>query len=248
MLTNPRLAGLRRAPDGQLVQADWPAILTRGQHEQLVAILGAARSGGGERAPRRYLLTGFLHHAAPCGARLRSRPNRLGARAYVCDSRGGGCNGLMQMAEPIEDEVRDQVLAALASPELRAAFERYHARRLSAGEAARLHDQFAADKAKLAQLDILADDLGKAANDARAKIEQRMRAAQVRLQAGVATDAMADLPTDAAGLRAYWDAADLDGRRAVLRLVLRRVELVAGGKGKRFDPKRVVIPPDAWKV
>jgi DNA invertase Pin-like site-specific DNA recombinase len=240
MLSNPRLAGLRRAPDGQLVKADWPAILSRGQHEQLVTILGAPRRRGGERPPRSYLLTGFAHHVDPCGARLRSRPNRLGARAYVCDVRSGGCNGLMQQAEPIEDEVRDRVLKALASPKLRAAFEQHHARKLSAGEAARLHDQLATDKAKLAQLDLLADDLGSAAHDARAKIEARIRTAQARLQAGVATDALADLPEDPKGLRAYWDQADLDQRRAVLRLVLRRVELVAGGKGKRFDPDRVI--------
>jgi site-specific DNA recombinase len=241
MLTNPRLAGLRRAPDGRLVKADWPAILTRGQHEQLVAILSAPREmqprPGGRNRP--YLLTGYIYHADPCGARLGARPNRHGHRAHVCDAATGGCNGLMQMAEPIEDEVRDRVLHALASPKLRAAFERYHARKLSAGEAARLRDQLAADKAKLAQLDLLADDLGAAANDARAKIENRIRTAQVRLQAGVRSDALADLPEDADGLRAYWDAADLHQRRAVLRLVLKRVELTAGGKGKRFDPDRV---------
>jgi site-specific DNA recombinase len=245
MLTNPRLAGLRRAPDGRLVEADWPAILTRGQHEQLVAILGAPREPqprpGGRNRP--YLLSGYIHHhdpAKPCSARLRARPNRHGHRAYVCDATTGGCNGLMQMAEPIEDEVRDRVLHALGNPELRAAFERYHARKLSAGEAARLRDQLAADKAKLGQLDLLADDLGAAANDARARIEQRIRTAQVRLQAGVRSDALADLPEDAAGLRAYWDKADLYQRRAVLRLALRRVELQAGGKGARFNPDRVV--------
>jgi hypothetical protein len=253
MLTNPRLAGLRRAKVGQdeggnpvygLVKADWPEILTRAQHEQLVAILGAPREPqprpGGRNRP--YLLTGFIHHAdstEPCHARLRARPNRLGARSYVCDAGAGGCNHLMQMAEPIEDEVRDRALWALANPEMRAAFERYHARKLSAGEAARLRDQLAADRAKLTQVELLAEDLGQAANDARAKIENRIRTAQIRLQAGVQTDALAHLPTDEAGLRAYWDAGDLDQRRAVLRLVLRRVNLVAGGKGKRFDPNRV---------
>jgi site-specific DNA recombinase len=244
MLTNPRLAGLRRAPDGQLVKADWPPIITRAQHEQLVAILGAPREPqprpGGRNRP--YLLSGFIHHAdpaKPCSARLKARPNRHGHRAYVCDAPSGGCNGLMQMAEPIEDEVRDRVLYALADPEMRAAFERHHARKLSAGEAARLRDQRAADKAKLAQLDLLAEDLGQAANDVRAKIENRIRMATVRLQAGVQTDALAHLPTDEVGLRAYWDAADLFQRRAVLRLVLRRVNLVGGGKGARFNPDRV---------
>jgi DNA invertase Pin-like site-specific DNA recombinase len=249
MLTSPRLAGLRRAKIGEdehgnpivkLVDADWPGIISREEHEQLVAKLSDPK-GSREPQPRTYLLTGFAHHAEPCGAKLRARPNRLGQRAYHCDPdrNRGGCGHLLAKAEPIEDEVRDRVISALASPKLRAAFERYHARKLAAGEAARLRDQLAVDKAKLAQLELLAEDLGAAANDARAKIEQRIRTAKVRLQAGVRSDALAHLPKDAAGLRAYWDGADLDQRRAVLRLVLRRVELTAGGKGKRFDPDRV---------
>jgi site-specific DNA recombinase len=249
MLTSPRLAGLRRAKIGEeedgtpivkLVEADWPAIITREEHEQLVAKLGGPK-GPREPQARTYLLSGFAHHADPCGAKVRARPNRHGQRAYHCDPdrNRGGCGHLLTKAEPIEDEVRDRVLTALADPETRAAFERYHARKLAAGEAARLRDELAADKAKLAQLDILAEDLGPAVNDARVKIENRVRTAQARLQAGVRSDALAELPEDETGLQAYWDRADLHQRRAVLRLVLRRVDLIAGGKGKRFDPDRV---------
>jgi hypothetical protein len=249
MLTSPRLAGLRRAKIGEeedgtpivkLVEADWPAIITREEHEQLVAKLSVTK-GSGEPKARTYLLSGFAHHADPCGAKVRARPNRHGQRAYHCDPdrNRGGCGHLLTKAEPIEDEVRDRVLTALADPETRAAFERYHARKLAASEAARLRDEVAADKAKLAQLDLLAADLGPAANDARVKIENRIRTAKARLQAGVRSDALAELPEDEDGLRAYWDRADLDQRRAVLRLVLRRVDLIAGGKGKRFNPDRV---------
>jgi site-specific DNA recombinase len=245
ILVQPRLAGLQRAPDGRLVEAEWPAIITRAEHEQLVSILNMPRRPS-RREPRKYLLSGFAFHgspetpdANPCGTRLHTRPNRLGDRAYLCDPNRGGCGHFLQKAAPIEDEVRDRVLHALATPKLRAAFERFHARKLSAGEAVALRDQLAADKAKLAQLDLLADDLGQAANDVRVKIDQRIRTATARLQAGVRSDALAALPRDAEGLRAYWDRADLDQRRAVLRLVLHRVELTAGGKGKRFDPERV---------
>jgi site-specific DNA recombinase len=246
ILSNPRLAGLQRAPDGRLVEADWPAIITRAEHEQLASILSVPRRES-RREPRKYLLSGFAFHGSPetpevspCGTRLHTRPNRLGDRAYLCDPNRGGCGHFLQKAEPIEDEVRDRVLHALATPKLRDAFERFHARKLSAGEAVRLRDQLATDKAKLAQLDLLAEDLGQAANDARVRIDQRIRTARARLQAGVRSDALAHLPRDAEGLRAYWQEADLDQRRAVLRLVLRRVELVAGGKGKRFDPERVI--------
>jgi site-specific DNA recombinase len=249
MLMSPRLAGLRRAKIGEdehgnpihkLVDAQWPAIITREEHEQLVAKLSDAQ-GPREARPRTYLLSGFAHHAPPCGAKVRARSNRLRKRAYFCDPdrNRGGCGHLMVEAEPVEDEVRDRALYALSDPEMRAAFERYHARKLAAGEAARLRDRLATDKAKLTQLDLLAEDLGAAANDARVRIENRIRTAKARLAAGVASDALADLPRDAAGLRAYWDAAYLDQRRAVLRLVLRRVDLIAGGKGKRFHPDRV---------
>jgi hypothetical protein len=250
MLVSPRLAGLRRAKIGEdehgnpivkLVEADWPAIISREEHEQLVAKLSDSK-GSREPQARSYLLSGFAHHADPCGAKVRARPNRLGQRAYHCDPdrNRGGCGHLLVKAEPIEDEVRDRVIATLATPHLRAEFERFHARKLAAGEAARLRDQLAADRAKLGQLDVLADDLGPAVNDARAKIENRIRTANARLQAGVRSDALAGLPEDAEGLRDYWNRADLDQRRVVLRLVLRRVDLVAGGKGKRFDPDRVI--------
>jgi site-specific DNA recombinase len=247
ILSHPRLAGLQRAPDGQLVKATWPAIITRAEHEQLVSILQAPRNST-ERQPRKYLLSGFAYHAEPCprcdgrpcGAKLHTRPNRHNRRQYICDPARGGCGHLWTTAEPIEDEVTDRVLYALSDPEMRAAFERYHARKLSPADAAELRDRLAADKAKLAQIDLLAEDLGPAANDARAKIEHRIRAAKARLKAGVQSDALAHLPRDADGLRAYWDAADLDQRRAVLRLVLRRVNLVAPGRGHRvFDPDRV---------
>jgi site-specific DNA recombinase len=247
ILTHPRLAGLQRAPDGQLVKATWPGIITRGEHEQLVAILKAPRNST-ERQPRKYLLSGWAHHAEPCprcdgrpcGAKLHTRPNRHNRRQYICDPVRGGCGHLWTTAEPIEDEVRDRVLYALSDPEMRAAFERHHARKLSPADAAELRDRLAADKAKLAQVELLAEDLGPAAVEARAKIEHRMRTANARLQTGVQSDALAHLPKDAAGLRAYWDAADLDQRRAVLRLVLRRVNLVAPGRGHRvFNPDLV---------
>jgi DNA invertase Pin-like site-specific DNA recombinase len=263
ILTHPRLAGLQRAQlkdeagnllfdeDGKpitgLVKATWPAIITRAEHEQLVSILQAPRNST-ERQPRKYLLSGWAHHAEPCprcdgrpcGAKLHTRPNRHNRRQYICDPARGGCGHLWTTAQPIEDEVRDRVLWALSDPEMRAAFERYHARRLSAAAAAELRDRLAADKAKLAQLELLAEDLGQAAVDVRAKIEHRIRTAKARLQAGVQSDALAHLPKDEAGLRAHWDAADLHQRRGVLALVLRRVNLIAPGRGHRvFDPDRV---------
>jgi site-specific DNA recombinase len=279
ILTHPRLAGLQRGQlkddagnllfdeDGNpimgLVKASWPAIISRAEHEQLVSILKEPRNST-ERQPRKYLLSGLAYHAEPCprcegkpcGAKLHTRPNRHNRRQYICDPARGGCGHLWTTAQPIEDEVRDRVLNALSDPEMRAAFERYHARKLSPATAAELRDRLAADRAKLAQLDLLAEDLGAAATDARAKIEQRIRTAKARLQAGVQTDALAHLPTDEAGLCAYWDAADhghrpdctnspddhcgLDHRQAVLRLVLRRVNLIAPGRGHRvFNPDLV---------
>jgi site-specific DNA recombinase len=53
VLVSPRIAALRRS-GGKLVQADWPAIISREQHEELVAILA---KGSRSNAPKDPTLT-----------------------------------------------------------------------------------------------------------------------------------------------------------------------------------------------
>jgi site-specific DNA recombinase len=109
MLVSPRIAGLRRA-DSKLLQATWPAIITREQHEELVAIFGPQRRQrpGGPTSPRKRLLGG-LAVCGRCGHRLTGKvsSNRL---RYYCDPKHGGCGGLVRAAEPLEAFVTRRLL------------------------------------------------------------------------------------------------------------------------------------------
>jgi site-specific DNA recombinase len=120
ILVSPRIAGLRRA-DGKLVTANWPAIITREQHEELVAILGPQRRQrpGGETSHRKRLLGG-LAFCGRCGHRLTGKVS-FDRRRYYCDPKHGGCGGLVRAAEPLEAFVVRRVLDAVPERLLKAA-------------------------------------------------------------------------------------------------------------------------------
>src|SRR5690606_29481575 len=87
MLTNPRYAGLRAHHGEVVATAVWPAIITRNQHEQLVAAF-ARKKTTGRRTPRRYLLSGLLR-CGKCGNKLFSsvrKDRKIETRRYVCMS------------------------------------------------------------------------------------------------------------------------------------------------------------------
>jgi site-specific DNA recombinase len=112
ILVSPRIAGLRRA-DGKLVTATWPAIITREQHEELVAIFGPQRRqrSGGPTSHRKRLLGG-LAFCGRCGHRLTGKVS-FGRRRYYCDPKHGGCGGLLRVAEPLEAHVVSRLLLEL---------------------------------------------------------------------------------------------------------------------------------------
>jgi hypothetical protein len=58
LLTSPRIAGLRQNGT-DVVEADWPAIITREEHEQLRVILAERPTQKGPKEPREYLASGW---------------------------------------------------------------------------------------------------------------------------------------------------------------------------------------------
>ncbi|MEV0152365.1 recombinase family protein [Micromonospora sp. NPDC050686] len=119
-LRNPRIAGLV-AHDGETVgEGNWPAIITRAEHEAILDALGtrgAKRKGGTPRA-RKYLLPGFVFCMCgtpmsaqvydPPGVIKYSRYNR-----YVCISQRGGCGQCSRHRPWLEDVVREWVAGAI---------------------------------------------------------------------------------------------------------------------------------------
>ncbi|WP_309233996.1 recombinase family protein [Micromonospora sp. ATA51] len=119
-LRNPRIAGLV-AHDGKIVgEGNWPAIITRAEHEAILEALGnrGAKKKGGPPRPRKYLLPGFVYCVCgtpmsaqvydPPGETKYSRYNR-----YVCISQRGGCGQCSRQRPWLEDVVREWVAGAI---------------------------------------------------------------------------------------------------------------------------------------
>lgn len=114
MLRRPHLAGLR-VHHGEVVgEAAWPAIITRAQHEQVVALLSETgrRSNKGSNA-RKYLLGG-LAVCDECGAPIKSKPRskRGDAAAYICQT-GRHVSRSMEVVDAIVEAAVVQRLARM---------------------------------------------------------------------------------------------------------------------------------------
>lgn len=251
MLTSPRIAGLREHQGHIAGEAQWPAIITRAEHDQLVAILKdpARRTN---RNPKSYLLTGGLAVCGVCDAKLVSRPHTDGRRGYVCASgvNFGGCGGIRILAgepgadpDPAEDPngLEDLIVKALFvvadSPKLAAKMKRKRP---------------VADTEDVAELERKLDELATAwGNDeidrrswlaARKTVEARL--ALARRQEASRTDAspLLEYAGKPGALRAAWPSKSIDERRAIIAAAIDRVTVNRAVRGRnRFDAERVNV-------
>jgi site-specific DNA recombinase len=242
LLLSPKTAGLRYV-EGKPVTADWPGIITPEQHQELRAILGPTRRerrGKGLPTARTYLLGGLVR-CGRCGHRLTAK--RAGnKRRYWCDTRLGGCGGLLRVAEPLERHVVWQLLSRLPERLLEAA-------KRTPEEWATLGRLMTQRQTQEDRLEGLADYLADGTLDKTEYLRQKKRL-QARL---------ADLDAQIASVRSSaprrrlrgatleelwseWEGLDLDEQRAVLADHIDHIDVLPVGRGKRhFDPEAVVI-------
>jgi DNA invertase Pin-like site-specific DNA recombinase len=250
LLTNPRIAGLRQV-DSTLVPAVWEAIVSREEHEDLVAILGPARSHGGGTgglpSARTYLLGGFLH-CGRCGTRLRAKKgdadkqrDKPAQPKYVCDRRDGGCGGIKRLAEPVERYVVQQVVRDAPRRLLKATRTPSEAWESLAGLTRRRETE----EARLRGLsDYLAD--GTLSKHEYLRQKQRVQGRLDKLEAEI-TKLRAQAPrrrllgATFQEVEAAWDRMGLEERRLVLAECISHVTIRPAGHGKRFQPDQVEI-------
>ena len=242
LLTSARIAGLRENGDG-LVEADWGAIISREQHEQLRAILGTTPTKKGPKGPRSYLLS-FLLICDVCGTPMVGK-SRSGTPAYACRVEQGGCGRLHRVAKPLDDYVRDEVLDALASPEFRAKLERIYGQ-AGDDQASELVAKRDGALARLKQLrDLAGDPTVEFDPDdfaaAKRNLDRVIKDTTAKLAGFPASNALAGLPDTPELLHELWKRSDLDRRRALVRLAVDEVIVKAPGKGQWFRP--AAFPP-----
>jgi site-specific DNA recombinase len=254
LLTNPRIAGFRQV-DGTLVTAAWEAIITRADHEDLVAILGPARRHGGGTgglpSARKYLLSGFVV-CGRCGTRLRvkkadadKRRDKPAQPKYVCDRRDGGCGGLKRLAEPVERYVVTKLLREAP----RRLLEATRAAPDASASLAALSRRRETEEARLQGLsDYLAD--GTLAKSEYLRQKQRVQGRLEQLEQEI-TRLRAQAPrrrllgATFAEIFAAWDGMGLEERRLVLADHISHITIKPVGHGaKRFSPDSVEI---SWR-
>jgi DNA invertase Pin-like site-specific DNA recombinase len=242
MLGSARIAGLRTYRGQMIGKAKWKGIITPEAREALVATFSDP-SRRAKRPSRRYLLTGGLLRCKRCGAAMVARPNAEGARRYACAKDFGGCNGTFVIAEPLEDLVREAVFAALDGPTLTRLRQvepepddGLATEVLSLEERRRdLADAYARGTLSVASFEAADRD-----------IEGRLAEVRGRLAVRSAEAFVTALPSNAEALSAWWENADLDRRKQLLGVVLKRVEIGGAVVGRtKFDPERIGI---TWRA
>ena len=236
-LTAAFLAGLRLHRGEIVGKAAWPPILSRADHERIAAVTRSGR-------PRTYatrLLTGILV-CGRCGHGLTASQTDRSRRIYRCKPEPGEsarCGNLNVSAEPAEAAVKAMVLDALAGPGLAAAVDA-HAEVDDAKVIAEL-DELAARKAEAATM--FADGLVGRSDylTMRNRIEEQTREVSARLEAPARGSTLVDELRGSDDLAARWEAADDPWRRAVVELLVDRIEVApAGARVRDFDPARLV--------
>jgi site-specific DNA recombinase len=268
ILTSPRIVGVRTHL-GQEYPAVWPAIVSREDWEQARLLLQS--NWRGKKQARSYLLTGFIY----CGGCEECMNG--GAYYKVLKSRGGeprrtyrcyttniwgekhGCGKVRVMADPVELLVTDFVLKRYSSPQFAEAIKRAYQDsgqdELSAyldeaqGYRLKIQEVEAAYKAGLPGMDL--NTMLRLKLDLEEDLE-KVNAKVARHSTGRVLTAI----PRGENIRAAWDKADLDQRRALIGLIVKRIVVMPGRPGKKrwhheatdrifiFDPDRVRIE---WK-
>jgi DNA invertase Pin-like site-specific DNA recombinase len=245
MLMNPRLSG-QRAHHGEIVaKAEWPAIITARETQQLRAKLGDPDRRT-NRASRRYLLTRLLR-CSHCKGTLVARPREDGSRRYVCASGPGfgGCGKTTVIADPVEQFVAQAVLHRLETPRLPEAMKRMPADAKGAEWQAEVERR----QAQLDELAALWAD-GEITRgewlSARGPIEKRLAAAKKKLAAANRTTVLLPFVDDVRRLRAQWESMTLSRQHQIVAAAVQYVEVRPAVRGRnRFDDSRL---RPVWRV
>ncbi|RWA22570.1 hypothetical protein MELE44368_12405 [Mycolicibacterium elephantis DSM 44368] len=234
-LTKPRYAGLR-AYHGEIVgKAEWEAIVTEDVWRSLCDLL-AQRSPSRPFPARKYLLTSIAV-CGVCGRPVGSSAKTDSAPVYKCKE----CGGVTRQIDKTDRWVIEHVVARLSQPDAAQVLVRENRADMPAlrAEANALRSRLDALATDFAEGDLTASQLRTATERIKAKlsaVESQMFDANSRR--------MFDGLIGAEDVRAAFDALPLDRQRAVVDALL-SVTIMPVGKGRAFDPERVVLK---WKT
>jgi site-specific DNA recombinase len=268
ILTSPRIIGIRTHL-GQEYPAAWPALVSREDFEQARLILQG--NWQGKKQARTYLLTGFLY-CGNCGEcmnggayyKVRKSDGEAPRRSYRCYTTNiwgakHGCGKLRRLADPVELLVTDLVLKRYSSPKFAMAIRRAYqdsgpdelSTYLDEAQGYRLKIQEVEDAYKAGRPGMDIDTMLRIKLD----LEEELDKVNTKIARHSTGRVLAAIPAGK-NVHAAWDKADIDQRRALIGLIVKRVVILPGRPGRQrwhheetgqtfvFDPERVLIE---WK-
>lgn len=250
MLRSGRIAGLREHRRQVVGKAVWDPIITVEEHEQLRALLDARHRPEGSRV-RVHWLSGFVFCSSCAdkggGRGVKMRVSRRhGVQVFYCPP-DDGCNGRVVKKAPLEALIEAELFDTMRDPRVLAEIA---ARQSDTAEmSATLLKRIDGDERRLALLqdsldDSDEDELPEVVASVK-RLRARVRDARAQLAGLSAEPGVRHAGTD---LEERWEELDLDQRQSVLRLVIKRILIGPGVRGRPgFDPERVEIErPEGW--
>ena len=243
LVESPRLCG-KRTHHGTLYESEYiEAIISAEDWEQLQLVWGARAANKGVQS-RRYLLSGILHcgrcDTPMVGRRLHDgRSGRIYNR-YICPKdeayhHKAGCGKVFRNADPIDLLVSEAVLLRLDSPDFRAALG-------TQSNEAELRELLNQRQAKIAKRDsIYSDYLADAISRemwlrGQAELEEMIESINRQLASMQSGRTLARIPLDGA-LHQVWDEADLDFKRDLIKLLVKKIVVLPGRTQGLWKPK-----------
>lgn len=240
MMRSGRIAGLREHRRQVIGKAVWDPIITVEEHEQLRALLDSKHRPEGSRV-RVHYLSGFVFCSSCADKGVKMRVCKAhGKLRYGCPP-DEGCNGRVIGLADLEGLIGALMVAKLSDE--RTLRELTAREQDTSNETSALLDRIQIDERRLARLqdqllDGDEDDIPEVAATVRT-LRRRINEAREHLgeltHVSVTRESFVEL-----GER--WDVLDLDQKRALLRLFVRRILIHPAVRGlAKFDPSRVEI-------
>ncbi len=235
MLTRDHIVGrvthhgeLLRGEDGLPLEV-WPPVLDVATWLRLRSTLGVGVPRTRKPNRRRAVLLSGIAKCGCCGGPLYFKVNGAGSPSYYCGARSNGrqCDGVSIDAPFLDEYVSSRMLA-------------------SVGDADVMEEQVeaGADDAALAEIDRAMKEMAGAMTAPgadRPALMARLDSLDARrasLKAAPSEPTVTLTPTGQT-YREAWDAADMEGRRAILDAVIGRVTVQKGRRGERPNGSRV---------
>ena len=241
ILISPRLRGDLEHRGAVVGPGSWPAILDRETSLRLARAL--TRPGGGEKTRRTSLLSGLLL-CAKCGARMKVATNSLkGLKRYGCQARPWGCNGVSIGVDKTDEAVSEMVLLRLDSKEVHQMLKKRRGAK-GASKDADVLGRLAEAEERLRDLDNQWAR-GELSPERHRSMSRQLEAYSEELRSELSVLRQAEplerLDALGGGIRAIWDDIPTDRRRAIIDLLLERVEVrpIATRGSKTFDVTRL---------